>query len=476
MPSKVLRILRLLPRLNCGRCGYRTCMVFALKLAEGEEVPEKCPILVEDESYSKKLLELKNILRPPVRTVLIGKPPNSIVIGGKEVLHRHELTWRFPTPIAIDVSDEDSAEAVESRVGFVKQFYYERIGRRLKLDMVALRNSSGRREEFVKTLRRIIELVDVPLIICSLNPRNMEACLEEVGDRRPLIYAATWGNWRKMGFLANKYGCPIVASCPGDPEGLRRLVGALKSACSVDEIVLDPGTLPEADGILYTLGLFTYLRKKAIKGDEFLGYPLLAVPAVVHSGDMGDYASMEEALAASMLLSRYADIMILRSLEKWVHVALLCLRDNLYTDPRKPPIISPRLYEVGKPDATSPLLVTCNYALTFSLVKSDVERGGVDSWILVVDTNGTSVESAVAGGRFTAEKIVKAIKEWGVEEKISHKTIIIPGKAARIASKLRELIPGWTVIVGPKESKDIPLFIKEKWAVIVRGGDGNAAS
>jgi len=46
---KVLEILKLLPKTNCRECGQPTCMVFAVKIAEGAKGPEDCPALEEEE-------------------------------------------------------------------------------------------------------------------------------------------------------------------------------------------------------------------------------------------------------------------------------------------------------------------------------------------------------------------------------------------------------------------------------------------
>lgn len=45
---KILEILKLLPRTNCRQCREPTCMVFAVKIAEGAKGPEDCPPLKED--------------------------------------------------------------------------------------------------------------------------------------------------------------------------------------------------------------------------------------------------------------------------------------------------------------------------------------------------------------------------------------------------------------------------------------------
>ncbi len=56
-PPSAIEIFKFLPQTNCKKCGYRTCMAFAVKLAQGDAEPEECPSIDE-----KKLAELKEIL------------------------------------------------------------------------------------------------------------------------------------------------------------------------------------------------------------------------------------------------------------------------------------------------------------------------------------------------------------------------------------------------------------------------------
>ncbi|MEW6348975.1 MAG: (Fe-S)-binding protein [Thermodesulfobacteriota bacterium] len=55
-PSKpqMIRILKLLPKTNCGRCGEPTCMVFAVQAAEGVKTAEDCPELDTERSSALK--------------------------------------------------------------------------------------------------------------------------------------------------------------------------------------------------------------------------------------------------------------------------------------------------------------------------------------------------------------------------------------------------------------------------------------
>ena len=84
--------------------------------------------------------------------------------------------------------------------------------------------------------------------------------------------------------------------------------------------------------------------------------------------------------------------------------------------------------------------------------------------MIVADTEGISVESAVAGRYLTAETIAEAVKETGIAQKVNHKYLIIPGLAARLSGETEEeLGEEWRVLVGPKDSSGIAEFLKRKW-------------
>ncbi len=44
-PLPVLDIFKILPRTNCRKCGFKTCMAFAGALSKSKTVPERCPFL-----------------------------------------------------------------------------------------------------------------------------------------------------------------------------------------------------------------------------------------------------------------------------------------------------------------------------------------------------------------------------------------------------------------------------------------------
>ena len=135
----------------------------------------------------------------------------------------------------------------------------------------------------------------------------------------------------------------------------------------------------------------------------------------------------------------------------------MALRQNLYTDPQKPIQVEPILHTVGDVNENSPVYITTNFSLTYYSVEGEVEASKIPSYILPIDTDGTSVLTAYAAGKFEPEKIAAALAACGVANKVNHRNVIIPGYVAVISGKLQE-VSGWKVVVGPRESSGIIPF------------------
>jgi acetyl-CoA decarbonylase/synthase complex subunit gamma len=458
-------VYSLLPRTNCKECGESNCMAFATKVVNGELTLSACPPIHTSE-YSRQHESLSVLLAPPVRQVIIGTGEMAIRVGGKYVLQRHEFTYHNPTPVAIDVNDLMMDDELEARVRQISGFSYNYIGRTLTLNAIAVRSCSGDPAVFLATVKKVVALTDLPLILCALNPVVMEAGLSAVKDRRPLIYAATEKNWKAMADLALAFNTPLAVFAPHDIPLLRSLVRTLLSY-GVNDLVLDPGTVSEA-GLADTINTFTAIRTQACRNfDELSGFPLLGVPLTVWTGGelSEDVLKWREAVTASMLLSRYSDLLIMHSLDGWVLLPQLIWRFNIYSDPRKPVSVEAGVKSFGRPGRDSPVLITTNYALTYFTVESDIKAANLDCYLIVTDTGGLSVESAVAGRYFTADAIASSIKEYGVGDLIDHKTLIIPGLSARLSGETEEAT-GWKILVGPKDSSGIAAYIRERWPVV----------
>ena len=456
-------VYKLLPRTNCKECGEENCMAFATKVVNREVSIEKCPPLLKKEN-EKAYKQLKEMLKPAIKEVVVGVGDRAVKVGGKLVMYRHEFTYFNPTAIAIDVTDEMSEEEVLDRVKKAEHFSFEYIGQTLKLDMVAIRSTSNDPEKFKATVKKVAENTNLPLILCSLNPSVLEAGLMSVPKLRPLLYAATKDNWRETAELALMYNCPLTVFAPNNLKLLKSLARTLL-AYGVEDLILDPGTFV-GDGLADTLNNFTMIRRAGCKrGDELLGFPLLGVPMVawMERGEAPEeIVKWREAYVAAMLIVNFADVLILHNVDGWALLPPVVLRQNIYTDPRKPVAVEPGLRVFGTPDENSTVMFTTNFALTYYTVSSDIEAGKVNAYLIVVDSEGIAVDSAVAGRKLTSEKVADAIKASGIENKVKHRILIIPGKATRLSGEIEEL-SGWEVIVGPRDSSDIPKFLQEKW-------------
>jgi acetyl-CoA decarbonylase/synthase complex subunit gamma len=456
-------IYKLLPRTNCKECGEENCIAFAAKLVNRETTIEKCPPLLikEDEATYK---QLKELLKPAIKEIVIGTGDKTVRIGGKIVMYRHEFMYPNPSAIAIDVTDEMPEEEISDRLKKTERFRFEYIGQTLKLDMIAVRSTSNSPEKFRATVERVTKETNLPLILCSLNPVVLEAGLTATPNSRPLLYAATKDNWKDMAELALKYKCPLTVFAPNNLDLLRSLTKTLLEY-GVEDLVLDSGTFLD-EGLADMLNNFTMIRRSACRrGDELLGFPLLGAPMVawIERGKApAEIAKWREAHLAALLIVRFADIVILHGVDGWELLPVTVLRQNIYTDPRKPVAVEPGLKTFGTPNEDSPVMFTTNFALTYYTVASDIESAKTNAYLLIVDTEGIAVDSAVAGRKLTAEKITSALKSSGIETKVKHRKLIIPGKAARLSSEIEEM-SGWQVLVGPRDSSDIPKFLQAKW-------------
>jgi len=455
-------IYTLLPKTNCKECGEDNCMAFATKVVNREVMVDQCPPLLT-KKFEKNYLKLKDMLKPAVKEVTVGADDSAIKVGGKLVMYRHEFTYFNPTAIAIDVTDEMSSDELSERVKKTQEFSYIYIGNDLKLQMIAVRSTSGDANKFKATVKKVAELTKLPLILCSTDSSVMEAGLMAIPKARPLIYAATKDNWKEMAELALMYNCPLAVSAPNDLDLLRSMVKTMKEY-GIEDLVLDPGTFTSA-GLGDTINNFTMLRRAACEmGDEMVGYPLIGTPitAWTEPAKSPTVNAWAEAQVASMLVTRFADILIMHGTEGWALLPLTVLRQNIYTDPRKPVAVKAGLRTIGTPDENSPVLMTSNFALTYYTVEQDIESTGKPAYLIVVDSEGTAIDSGVAGRKLTAETVADAIKESKVEEKVKHRKLIIPGKAARISGEIEEL-SNWEVLVGPQDSSGIAKFLQDKW-------------
>jgi acetyl-CoA decarbonylase/synthase complex subunit gamma len=438
-----IEIFKLLAKTNCKECGEPTCLAFAMKLAAGKAELSACPY-VSEEAKAK----LSEASAPPILPVTIGVGERALKIGGETVMFRHEKRFENPPGFALLISDSMDEAEVSRRLEKFK-LQYERIGLILRANLIAVKGDSGDKAKFTALAGKVKQGSDGGIILMSDNPEVMAAGLSACADRKPLLYAATEENWEKMAELAKANSCPLAVKAES-LEKLAELTAKLAEA-GVKNLVIDSGSRKLRQAFTDQV----IIRSAALaKKFRPLGFPTIVFP-----GEMTD-DPMKEAVIAAIFVAKYGGIIVLSDFYGESLFPLLVERLNVYTDPQRPLATKEGIYEIGKPDQNSPVLITSNFSLTYFIVSGEIETSRIPSWLLVKDTEGLSVMTAWAAGKFVADAIAPFVKKSGIADKVKHRKLIIPGYAAAESGGLEEELSDWEILVGPREGSNIPAYLK----------------
>lgn len=440
-----IQIFKLLPKTNCGECGVPTCLAFAMNLAAGKAELDKCPYVSEE---AKEKLAAESA--PPIRPLTIGTGEYAVKVGGETVLFRHEKTFVNPPGLAALVTTEEDEASVNGKMERFKACQYDRVGMKLRAEMFAVKDASGDAAKFAALAKKVSDGTGAALILISEDVGALKEAAAGLADKKPLLFAATATNADAMGELAKEVACPLAVKGDGTLESVIALTEKL-TGMGLKDLVIDTGSRE----LKKVFEEQIQMRRAALK-DRFrpLGFPTL-IMANEMASDL-----MEESLVAATFIAKYGGLIVLSDFQAHSLFPLFLDRLNIYTDPQRPMTAEQGIYPINNPDENSPVLVTCNFSLTYFIVSGEIESSRVPSWLCVQDTEGLSVMTAWAAGKFSGETVGTFLNKCGIKDKVKHKTVIIPGYAAGISGELEEELPGWTVTVGPREASQIPRFLK----------------
>jgi acetyl-CoA decarbonylase/synthase complex subunit gamma len=441
-----IQIFKMLPQTNCKECGSATCLAFAMNLAAGKAELDDCPY-VSDEAREK----LAEASAPPIRPVKIGKGVRACTVGGETVEYRHEKTFYNQPAFAALVGSDISAEDLKKKLIEWNALQFERVGFNLRPELVALKDVNGDKEAFAQKAKQIAETSEFNLVLMSDTKDVMQAGIDACKFKRPLMYAANKDNVDDFGQLAKDNELPLAVK----GESVDEVISLTEklTELGLKDIVIDSGARDVKKCYEDQIGM----RRAALRAkNRSLGFPTIAFPC-----EMASNLDMETALAA-MLVAKYGSILVLSDFTAVHMFSLLVQRLNIYTDPQRPMTVVEGIYEIGKPDENSPVLVTTNFALTYFIVAGEVEGSKVPSWLLIKDSEGLSVLTAWAAGKFAGDDVGMFVKKSGIADKVKNKELIIPGYAAAIVGEIEDELPDWKITVGPREAAHIPAFLKGK--------------
>lgn len=436
-----LEIYKLLPKTNCKKCGFPTCLAFAMQLAQKKVSLSKCPYVSD---AAKSVLEASQ--EPPIRLVSFGNGEKKVEIGNETVLYRHEEKFQRAAAIGFEIDDTDSPEKIKEAILKISKLKFERVGQVMAPNCVLALNRSGSLEKFLTAINIIVSYADLALVFISDSLEVLSKSLEVYREKKPLIGYCSADNIDVLADLSKSYNVPIIVK-HDDLAEIVNIVSMLNQK-GIRDIIIYAGE----KGLSGKIWDLTQVRKLAIKKNlRQLGYPVIVFPK---GGD-----PHEEALEAVTFICKYAGIIILKHTQAWALLSILTARQSIYTDPQKPLQVSSKIYEIGPVGKDSPVLVTTNFSLTYYTVESEVEASKRGAYIIACDADGMSVLTAWAADKFTASSITGALNTSGISQKVSHKTVIIPGYVASLSSKIEDE-SGWKVVVGPREASGIPFFLR----------------
>ena len=443
MPLTGMQVYKLLPKTNCKDCGLPTCMAFAMQVAAKQKALTDCPHISEE-----ALSDMAESSAPPMKLITLGPDEKKFQFGQETVMFRHDEKFHRHSGLAVRISSSLNDEKMKQKLEKINASVFTRVGERLLVELIAVEIDGV--DDPTARAKAIIDGSCLPVILIGKDPGTMKTVVEAVKDELPLIYRADASNIDDFAAIAAGAKVPLAVS-GSSLEELADLTQKAKDK-GVENMVLSF----DCDNLGDTIRSLTIARRAALR-KQFrpFGYPSI----VAVKKDSPEIDVVFSATCAA----KYAGIVIVDGVEPWQVLPYLVTVQDVYTDPQVPNTVEAKTYEIGSPDENSPVMFTTNFSLTYFSVEGEVERSKVPAYICAVDTEGLGVLNAYAGDKISAEKVVKALKEQGVAEKVKHRKLIIPGLLPIFRAEIEETSEWKEVIIGPETAREIPGFLSSNW-------------
>ena len=435
-----LDIFKLLPKTNCGDCGVPTCMAFAMKLAQKKAELNACPHASEEAKA-----KLGAASEPPIRLIRIGKA-RPLEVGNETVMFRHEKTFFHQPGIGLQIRTSEDKARIITGIKKVENYKVERVGEELRADLFLISHDADDKDLLLKTIQMVKDNSSMGVILDCPNKEALKAGIELAKEDRPAVLLRKELADEDIE-LAKTHPISLILTAPSF-DGLASQAEKARQA-GVSDLLLNL----TSNNAGHRLQNNTIIRRSALKRSfKPFGYPLFTF---IQAEDKFDLMAK-----ASAFLCKYDSVIVLPQFDEAMFYTLFTLRQNIYTDPQKPIQVDPKVYPIGDPTPESPVFVTTNFSLTYFMVSGEIENSGISAHLVICDTEGQSVLTAWAAGKFVGDKIAKFIKDIHLEQQVKTRKLVIPGFVSQISGELEENLPGWEVIVGCQEASDISSFIK----------------
>jgi len=448
MALKGLDIFKLSPKKNCKECGSPTCMAFSMKVAQGSVSIDACPYFSEEAKAA-----MSEATAPPMKTVKAGTGESEMTFGGETVLFRHEKTFVSKTRYAVNLCTHMDDAKIEEKLAMIPKVDYERIGERMYTEIIFVKDHDDvPTEKYVDLVKKAAAVGGGRVLILDVtDPEKAKAALAVCKDTKPILNGANASNYAAMNEVAKEAGVALGVYGADDNE-LYDTIAALEKLGNKN-LFFNANT----ESVKAAYKTTVQFRKAAIKdSNRTCGYPSIVNVAKLAKGDL----HMQAALA-SLFTVKYGSIIVMEQMTYAEANPLFGLRQNLFTDPQKPMKVQPGIYPINGADENSICLTTVDFALTYFVVSGELERSGVPCNLIINDAGGLSVLTSWAAGKFSSSSIAKFFEEAGINEKVKCRKLCIPGKVAVLKGELEAKMPGWEIIVAPREAVQLVRFLKD---------------
>lgn len=411
---------------NCKKCGFQTCMAFAIKLASKNTQIEKCPFV---SSKLKQLFEEANIIQQ--HEIDLG---NTIKTGGETVMFRHEKTFVNPTRFYITLFSDDIN--FDNKLNEIANYKIERVGETFKIDGIYLVDNGNIKEAIekikakslniiVKTENQIENMQTTGNIVIETND------LQNIDKKNTIVISSN--NIKDLSKKSEEF----------QKNGFKSIL------LKYDNI--------ENQDIKSVINDLTNIRFEAIENkNQAFAYPILTY---IKENDINKIAAL-----ASLLICRYSNIIVFDIFDKSLFSALFTLKQNIFTNPQKPLQVESKIYEINNPKENldkAIVVMTTNFALTYFAVANELEALDTPTFLLITPSDGMSVLTAWSAEKFTADMVKKMVNENEILNGLKHKLIVIPGLLASMKDELEEILPNWEIVIGSNEAFELPQLIEK---------------
>lgn len=284
-----------------------------------------------------------------VKEITLGKGDKAVKVGGETCYPFYQFEGEMPNKpkIAMEVWDMKPEDWPESAIKPFEDViddpaaWAKKCVQDYGADMIALllrstdpNDKDASPEDAVKTVKKVLDAVDVPLIVWgTAAPQKDEAVLKKIAEDcqggNLILGPVEDANHKGIGAAAMGFGHTVISSSPIDVNLAKQVNILLENlGMPMDRVIVDPTTGGLGYGMEYSYSVMERLRMAAMaQGDDKLQYPLLnnigyevwkskeAKQPVGEDPTIGDperRAVMMESVAAVTYLMCGSDVMIIR--------------------------------------------------------------------------------------------------------------------------------------------------------------------